>query len=174
MAQPESSSEGRRSVQRSSRTRFHELYQHHSLLLHMALRLTRDEPSAEDLVHETYLRALRADSRPSVSARAFLFGMLRHVAADWARDQVRRRQRERRYAKGEAVPDRVDRDLEDDESLAQAFGNLDEASRCVFRMRYQEDLSLERIAHLRGESLAAVKSRLHRGKEQLRRRYSGR
>jgi RNA polymerase sigma factor (sigma-70 family) len=54
---------------------------------------TRDDGAAEDLVHETFLRAARAASE-SVSIAAFLFTVLRRLTIDRARSEEAQRRRE--------------------------------------------------------------------------------
>ena len=60
-------------------------------LYRTALRLTRVPADAEDLVQETYLKAVRAaDSfRPGTNLRAWLFTILHNTARNRVRDRVR-------------------------------------------------------------------------------------
>jgi RNA polymerase sigma-70 factor, ECF subfamily len=52
--------------------------------------------------------------------------------------------------------------------LGQALLSLEVVQREVVLLRFQEDLSLEEIAHLTSAPLSTVKSRLYRGLEALR------
>src|SRR5919199_3304034 len=60
-------------------------------LYRTALRLTRVPADAEDLVQETYLRALRAAGQfePGTNLRAWLFTILHNTARNRARDRAR-------------------------------------------------------------------------------------
>src|SRR5580700_4614668 len=60
-------------------------------LYRTALRLTRVPADAEDLVQETYLKAVRAADRftPGTNLRAWLFTILHNTARNRARDHAR-------------------------------------------------------------------------------------
>src|SRR6478735_6465448 len=65
---------------------------HADQLYRIALRLSGSQQSAEELVQETYLRALRAweSYRPGTNLAAWLATILRNVYLDEARKQSRR------------------------------------------------------------------------------------
>lgn len=54
--------------------------------------------------------------------------------------------------------------------LETLLGTLPEQMRVVVLLRYQEEMQPEEIARLLGQSVAAVKSHLHRGLRLLRRK----
>src|SRR6202043_3190979 len=60
-------------------------------LYRTALRITRVPADAEDLVQETYLKAVRAADRftPGTNLRAWLFTILHNTARNRARDHAR-------------------------------------------------------------------------------------
>src|SRR5256885_4015571 len=60
-------------------------------LYRAALRLTREQADAEDLVQETFLKAFRAADRfePGTNLRAWLFTILHNTARNRARDRAR-------------------------------------------------------------------------------------
>src|SRR5438477_389550 len=60
-------------------------------LYRTALRLTRVQADAEDLVQETYLKAFRAADRfePGTNMRAWLFTILHNTSRNRARDRAR-------------------------------------------------------------------------------------
>jgi len=55
-----------------------------------------------------------------------------------------------------------------DPALLEALAQLDPAYRLPILLHYYADLSLEQVGHSLDLSVAAVKSRLHRGRAQLR------
>jgi RNA polymerase sigma-70 factor (ECF subfamily) len=55
-----------------------------------------------------------------------------------------------------------------DPALVQALAQLDPAYRLPVLLHYYADLSLEQVSHSLNMSVAAVKSRLHRARAQLR------
>ena len=57
-------------------------------------------------------------------------------------------------------------------ALARALDELPEPYRAVIVLRDVEELSSEDVAQILGESVAAVKSRLHRARMALRERLS--
>src|ERR1051326_453074 len=63
----------------------------HDSLYRTALRLTRVPADAEDLVQETYLKALRAANQfqPGTNMRAWLFTILHNTARNRVRDRAR-------------------------------------------------------------------------------------
>jgi RNA polymerase sigma-70 factor (ECF subfamily) len=65
--------------------------EHLDVLYNLARRLTRTRPQAEDLVQETYLRALRGWRRqPPRDVRAWLVTICLNIArAGWRREQAR-------------------------------------------------------------------------------------
>src|SRR5579863_3692119 len=67
------------------------LLAHLDSLYRTALRLTRVPADAEDLVQETYLKAVRAADRfePGTNLKAWLFTILHNTARNRARDRAR-------------------------------------------------------------------------------------
>lgn len=145
-----------------------ELPKHRAFLCRLARRLVRDEACADDLVQETCLRTLRMEHGPAGDRRSFLAGVLRQVAREFTRSSSRRRTREKKAARGESRTDRAIVEFEAQESLMHALGRLDEVTRAILILRYQDGLSVATIAAMRGDSFPAVKSRIHRGLNKLR------
>ena len=118
----------------------------------------------EDLVQETYLRALRSlDSyRGDAPARSWLLGIARHVCAD----HVRRRARQRRLV------DRLTRvapaDLPPDpESSHQLLAGLLPEQREAFELTQLVGLSYEDAAVTIGCPIGTVRSRVARARAAL-------
>src|SRR5580658_7063229 len=108
--------------------------------------------AAEDLLHETFLQALRGQDRLAAadSPRAWLFGIARHVGLTAAR-------RHRPTQSLDAIPEGV---TEPNPELA----NMREA----LELRLRENLSYEEIATMLEIPLGTVRSRLHTAMQKLR------
>jgi len=140
-------------------------------LYRFALTLARDRGAAEDLVQETYVRALAARHKaaPDEKLRSWLFVILHNV---WRNE--RRRQRPR------AEPDEVERlPAREDvaaaldrrtagERLQQAIDGLPGPFRQVLALRYEEELSYKEIAEVLDCPAGTVMSRLARARLLLK------
>jgi RNA polymerase sigma-70 factor, ECF subfamily len=160
---------------------------HLKALFRLALRLTADPAAAEDVVQETYLRALQSfDSlRDPQRARPWLFQILSRLVID-------RHRAARREAPLEA-PEELDRfslydriadedpfpysdRLHDDflaqfrdEDVRRALLALPEVYRTTLVLLYVEDLSYRELADMLNCPVGTVMSRLHRGRKALER-----
>lgn len=149
----------------------------HAALYRYARALCRDPAEAEDLVQETFKRALAATRRPRTTTleqvRPWAFTILRNV---W-RNLNRQRHREEPWEPG--TEDRVDEKMESPETLlrrkllrseiAQAIDALPEDYREVVVLREIEGLSYADIAQVLGCPRGTVMSRLARARQLLRR-----
>ena len=136
----------------------------------LARSLVRGE-EAEDLVQETWLRALRRAPDDPAQARGWLATVLQNLATTKARSEGRRHAREQSVARGEAtdstanVVERAGLHRE----VIEAVMALDEPCRKTILMRYFDELPPREIATRTGTPLATVKGRLARGLDVLRR-----
>jgi len=137
------------------------LYQQHAPeLLRYLVRNIPTAADAEDLLQETFIEAVRFDSRigEAASPRAWLFGVARNVAAGF-----RRRLRLRRTAPliadvaAPAAPD-VDARLE---QVRRALQQLDSPCRETLELRIRDDLSYAEIAEVLRVPVGTVRSRIH-------------
>ena len=149
--------------------------QHSSRVYRLAYRLTGNQQDAEDLTQEVFVRVFR--SLPSYTPGTFE-GWLHRITTNLFLDMARRRQRIR----FEGLGDQAVGLLRDDEPTpAQAFDarHLDtdvqqalEALAPEYRAAVVlcdiEGLSYEEIAATLGVKLGTVRSRIHRGRAQLR------
>jgi RNA polymerase sigma-70 factor (ECF subfamily) len=147
----------------------------------LAVQLVSDAATAEDVVQETVLAALRR--RPAAAedgdARAWLKTVLRsQVRLAW-RSARHRAQREERAARGEATPDAAElaARAESQRALSEAVFSLSEPYRSVVLLRYFDGLKPVEIAARRGVPAATVRSQLARAHDELRatldRRHGG-
>lgn len=149
---------------------------HLDALFNFAMYLTRGRAEAEDLVQETYLRALRFSHRfrPGTHLRAWLFQILRNTFLTF----YRLRERETPLAE-DGVPDwdaPMFHDAPDDDphvlethtDLERAMRRLPEEFRTVLLLAEVEGMPLEEVAQVMACPVGTVKSRIFRAKERLR------
>lgn len=147
-----------------------------------ALRLTRDPAAAQDLVQDTFVKALRAASRfePGTNLRAWLFTILhntfRNDRRDAGRDPV--------DVDSEAVEEAPLRAAGDDPEgrllrasvgteLKAALDGLPEEYRVAVWLRDAEEFSYADIAAMLGVPIGTVMSRIARGRRRLYARLTG-
>jgi RNA polymerase sigma-70 factor, ECF subfamily len=113
--------------------------------------------AAEDLVQDTFTRVLRRPERmrASISARAYVFGIARHVGLDMLR--ARREHVPWQDMAGPAADERDERV----EAMRAAIATLPEPQRETLLLRLQQELSYEEIAEVLGVPVGTVRSRLH-------------
>jgi len=155
-------------------------------------RLTEDPEEARDLTQETFLQAFRAV--PHFRGDADLRTWLYRIAVNQARNRWRWWRRRRRGATVslDATDDAHERPLaaqladersvnpeqatlarERERMLTQALRALSRVYREVVVLRDVEGLSYEEVAATLEISVGTVKSRLSRGRNELRRRLDG-
>jgi RNA polymerase sigma-70 factor (ECF subfamily) len=142
------------------------LYRTHGSALLAYLRSFGRWASAEDLLHETFVQALRRPDQldQSVSPRAWLFGIARHVGLTAAR-----RHRPMAALDADHVqpigPAEPHSDLID---VHAGIAALPSPLRETLELRLREQLSYEEIAHVLEIPIGTVRSRLHTAMRQLR------
>jgi RNA polymerase sigma-70 factor (ECF subfamily) len=141
-----------------------------------ALRLTRNEADAQDLVQDTYVKAFRSRKqfRPGTNLKAWLFTILHNTFRNRRRDIGRDRV--------EIDSDRVDLEAPADPAdtpeeqllrdtlapdLQAALDALPEAFREAVWLRDVEEFSYAEIAEMLGIPVGTVMSRLSRGRRML-------
>ncbi|MEW6567886.1 MAG: sigma-70 family RNA polymerase sigma factor [Chloroflexota bacterium] len=148
-------------------------------VFNLCRRMLGDPTEAEDAAQETFLRAFRALQRYD---RARPFGTwLLAIASHHCIDALRRRKRFRSSDEGPVAQwDIVDPGDGPEERLARSQSGdevemltraLAPQERAVIVLRYWYDLSYEEIAAALSLSQSAVKSRLHRARRALARRW---
>ena len=120
--------------------------------------------NAEDLLQDTFVRALKRSDRlqPPVSPRAYLFGIARHVGLDALR---RLRPAEELAPETPAAVKPEDDRLE---PMRRAIAQLPEPQREALLLKLQQDLSYDEIAGVLAIPVGTVRSRLHYAVRQLR------
>lgn len=144
-------------------------YSHKDVLYRYAYRMTGSRTGSEDLVQECFLALWRKPERYDRTrgpVRAFLFGILRNLVLKSFRDG---------RSHEELDPDLFTcapldlGGMERADAVAKAMEMLPPLQREAVILAEYEEMALEEIARATGAELAAVKSRLHRGRENLRR-----
>jgi RNA polymerase sigma-70 factor (ECF subfamily) len=125
--------------------------------------------AADDIVQEVFLRLLRGDVRFD-AARGSMRGLLLGVARNLALQRLRSEARwgpidEEQFVAGPMPFDTADVG----EFVGRAVRALPPLQREVFVLAEYEELSLDEIARTVDTSVGAVKARLHRARENLRR-----
>ncbi len=148
------------------------LLAHRGWVRSLALRLARDEQSADDLEQQTWLRALQNPPLRAESARAWLATVLRHLARDGWRSETRRTRRETAVAAPDSTPGSAElvARAEAHRRLIREVLRLREPYRTVVLLRFFEDLPPREIAQRTATPPATVRSRLHRALDVLRTR----
>ncbi len=148
---------------------------HSARVYRLAYRLTGNVPDAEDLTQEVFVRVFR--SLPSYTPGTFE-GWLHRITTNLFLDMARRKQRIRFEGLGEDAAGRLSGD---EPTPAQAFdarhlnGDVQDALaalapeyRAAVVLCDIEGLSYEEVAVTLGVKLGTVRSRIHRGRAQLR------
>ncbi len=140
----------------------------------VAHALARNDADAEDLVQQTLLGAIKGTFRGESSVRTWLVKILVNQAAMLRRTRSRHPESEFDDARPPASADgsataKVDAKIDLTAMLAQ----LSLEHRQVIVLRELEGLSYEEMAAALGVPRGTVESRLHRAREELRRRFKG-
>ncbi|HXP21245.1 MAG TPA: RNA polymerase sigma factor SigE [Streptosporangiaceae bacterium] len=148
---------------------------HSARVYRLAYRLTGNSYDAEDLTQEVFVRVFR--SLPSYTPGTFE-GWLHRITTNLFLDITRRRQRIRFEGLGEDAAARIrgaeptpsqafdDRHLDFD--ISAALAGLPPEYRAAVVLCDIEGLTYEEIADVLGVKLGTVRSRIHRGRAQLR------
>lgn len=149
--------------------------EHSGRVYRLAYRLTGNQHDAEDLTQEVFVRVFR--SLNSYTPGTFE-GWLHRITTNLFLDQMRRRQRIRfdalpddadsRIPGREHGPERAWEHNNLDKDVQAALATLPAEFRAAVVLCDIEGLSYEEIAATLGVKLGTVRSRIHRGRAQLR------
>jgi RNA polymerase sigma-70 factor (ECF subfamily) len=149
---------------------------HSDRVYRLAYRLTGNRHDAEDLTQEVFVRVFRSLSTYTPGT---FEGWLHRITTNLFLDQARRKQRIRmdamgedaeRYASGDQLgaPERAFEHGNLDLDIQRALDDLAPEYRAAVVLCDIEGLSYEEIAVTLGIKLGTVRSRIHRGRAQLR------
>ena len=150
--------------------------EHSTRVYRLAYRLTGNQHDAEDLTQETFVRVFRSLSTYTPGT---FEGWLHRITTNLFLDQVRRRRRIRIEPWGDATeqfagpdgtstPERGFEHANLDQDVQKALDALPPEFRAAVVLCDMEGLSYEEIAVTLGIKLGTVRSRIHRGRAQLR------
>jgi len=166
-------------LKRSKKSEFEALTMPHiDALYNTALRLTKNESDAEDLLQETYMKAFRFFHRfePGTHIKAWLFKILSNTFIN----QYRKKQRDREVLEDweweqTAKPSGVTHDVEKQildrfmcQHVLDAISQIPIEFRMVVIYADLEEFSYKEIAEIVDCPIGTVMSRLYRGRRLLR------
>jgi RNA polymerase sigma-70 factor (ECF subfamily) len=157
------------------------LEKHRAAVIHFVYRLVQEQPVAEELAQEVFLRVYRSRSsyEPTAKFTTWLFRIATHLALNWLRDEKHERGQERLDDGSPDLPARqvLDRrpSAEQDlmhraklDEIRQAVAALPEKQRAAVLMHKYEEMDYSQIAKVLGCSASATKSLLFRAYTTLR------
>lgn len=166
---------------------FRELVERHKLsVLNLCLRFTGNKQDAEDLAQEVFIRIFQA--APSYEVKAAFTTWLYRITVNLCLNHQRRKKvlyffsldhgKNSQHQAPYQIPDfpakeRPDLDFEKKEIqqiVQQAIQSLPENQKSVLILYRYQDLSYKEIAEVLDTTVSAVESRLHRAKENLKKR----
>lgn len=161
---------------------------HTGSLFNLALRMTRNEKDAEDLVQETLLRAYRFfhTYEPGTNIRAWLFRILKNnfinryrrvqsqpATVDFSKlEETFETLFDSTFRSTTRTPEEIVVDSSYHGEVLEAMDELPEDYRAVVVLALVEDLSYKEIARVVGCPIGTVMSRLHRGRRLLQARLA--
>jgi RNA polymerase sigma-70 factor, ECF subfamily len=160
---------------------------HRDRVYGLALRMMRSEADAAEITQEVFLSAWRNLASFKGENTAAFIGWLNRIAANQTLMRLRHRKVVNQVEDSLDSPQFNDRgsmmddvadwksdalgqtlDAELSQAIQQASDALPEEYRRVFLLKDVEGLSYEEISEITGDSVAAIKSRLHRARLTMR------
>ena len=153
----------------------------------LALKITGNKPDAEDILQESFLKAFehltefREDSRyytwlVRIAVNEGLMKLRKRRSYRLVHDEDQTDEEgnpmPREFVDWKPNPEQLYAQAEQEEILQKAIDSISPKVRCVFLLRDVEKLSTEETAQVLGLSTGAVRSRLLRGRIQLREKLS--
>ncbi|MDF1544199.1 MAG: sigma-70 family RNA polymerase sigma factor [bacterium] len=155
---------------------------HMDALLRTALRMTKNERDAEDLVQEAFVKAYRFWDKfePGSNCRAWLFKIMTNIFINNYRSKSRSPMAvnvdeiDDNFLYGQLSTGEKSSTPEQelfakifDDDVKKAIENLPDDFRMVVVLSFLEGFSYQEIAEIADLQLGTVKSRLHRGRKLL-------
>ena len=157
---------------------FERLFDEHAQALFAFLCYrTGDRATAEDLLSETFERALRARrrfDRRRGTEKSWLYTIALNLLRDHARSRAAETRALERVAVGlasESVPERLS--LEDRDELLRALETLSDEEREAVALHFGADVSIPEIVRITGERTSTIHGRVYRGLRRLRATVEG-
>lgn len=152
-------------------------------VVNLVYRFTGDREGAEDLAQEVFLRIYRA--APRYEPRAKFFTYLYQVTLNLCRNEREKSQRRKVQSLDQSrddqerqieIPDPeggAEQHIEREETAAQvqaAIQELPAEQRELLVLQRYQDLGYEELAGVTGQTVSAVKAKLHRARQALKRK----
>ncbi len=173
---------GKGTIQNKRRAFEKEALPHMDALYRTALRMTKNEKDAEDLVQEALVKAYRFWDKfePGSNCRAWLFKIMTNIFINEYRSKSRSPMAvnvdeiDDNFLYGQLASgvtmDNPEKELFAklfDDDVKKAIENLPDDFRLVIVLSFLEGFSYQEIAEIADLQLGTVKSRLHRGRKLL-------
>jgi RNA polymerase sigma factor (sigma-70 family) len=149
--------------------------QHTARVYRLAYRLTGNAHDAEDLTQEVFVRVFRSlDTYTPGTFEGWLHRVTTNLFLDGARRKQRIRfdalsdERAARLRSSSPSPDAAFADMHFEDDVERALATLPPDFRAAVVLCDVEGLTYEEIAEILGAKLGTVRSRIHRGRAQLR------
>ena len=157
-------------------TQFFKEYE--SKIITLCVAMTRDQAVAQDICADTFVRVVSSIDkfRENSSIKTWIYTIARNLCLTHLARAKRTVSLDDEMA--DVLPDRSPgaeqavADREVDTVLQEAIGQLDPLLREALLLRVTGDLSYSEIAQITGIPAATVATRVHRAREQLRRRLA--
>lgn len=158
---------------------------HMDALYRTALRMTKNQSDAEDLVQETMVKAYRFWDKfePGSNCRAWLFKIMTNIFINEYRSKsrtpvsVNMDDIDDNFLYGQLAAFSPEKNPEEqlfakifDDDVKKAIEELPDDFRLVVVLSFLEDFSYQEIADIVDLQLGTVKSRLHRGRKLLQKK----
>lgn len=162
---------------------FHRLYEHyHQDVFNFLTYLTGDRNQSEDLMHEVYVRVLRAYAgfEGKSSEKTWLFSIAKNVAIDHFRKKSVRQKHQfdqfdweqSELISSGSTPDEVLTLNEEMRQLLQVLDTCTGDQKMVIVLRYFQELSIAETAETLGWTEGKVKTTQHRAIKTLQKKLN--
>lgn len=158
------------------RSKFEKAYiANRDMMYNTAYRILHNAASSEDAVHDAFLSTANVFDKIShlsdKAIRNYLFIVVRNAALRLSNKQSRELPDENELS--EQVPDisNIEADVEDRELQEKVFSlvkALDDKYSDILMMKFSYEMKDREIAEVTGLTVEAVKARIHRGREMLK------
>lgn len=155
-----------------------QLEEHHPAAYGWALHCcARNTGDAEDVLQTAYLKILSGKARFNghSSFRTWLFGVIRHTAADQRRSWWRRLLRDSGWADQQHVAGRQDDSASDGETvkLRAVMSELSGRQQEVLHLTFYQQMKIEEAAQVMNVSVGSARTHYERGKARMRHLLNG-
>ncbi len=146
-----------------------EAFIHYQYFINVARKYTQNSMDAEDLVQDTYARAIKFFDtfREGTNCKAWLYTIMRNIFINYYRKRKNITEIHYDEFTEQQVMSSQESILTRDE-LMTLIGGIKDEFRCVIILFHIDDYSLQEISDKLNWPLGTVKSRLHRGRKEFK------